>query len=100
MQFCFVEGQKSPANMIDYCIPQGSCLGHLLFIVYINDFESCLQGATPNMYADDTSISSSSSDSASLQRNINIEMANVTEWMRKNRLSLNANKSDFMAIRK
>ena len=65
----------------------------------MNDFERCLQGAVPNMYADDTSITCSSTDSASLQRNIEIEMANVAEWMRQNKLHLNANKSEFMAKR-
>ena len=73
-------------------------MGPLLFIIYINDFERCLHGATPNMYADDASITCSSSDSAFLQRNIDIEMANVAEWMRQNRLSLNANKCEFMVI--
>ena len=97
-QFCYVEGQKSPANEIGYGIPQGSCLGPLLFIIYTNDFERCLQGATPNMYADDTSITCFSSDSASLQRNIDIEMTNVAEWMRQNRLSLNANESEVMGV--
>ena len=74
-------------------------MGPLLFIIYMNDFERCLQGAVPNMYADDTSITYSPTDSASLKRNIEIEMANVAEWMRQNRLSLNANKSQFMVIR-
>ena len=50
------------------------------------------------MYADDTSVTGSSTDSATLQRNIDFEMANV-EWMRQNRLSLNANKSEFIVIR-
>ena len=50
------------------------------------------------MYADDASINRSSSDSASLQMNIDFEMANVAEWMRQNRLSLNANKSEVMVI--
>ena len=52
----------------------------------MNDFERCLQGAVPNMYADDTSTTCSSTDSASLKRNIEIEMANVAEWMRHNNL--------------
>ena len=72
-QFCYFEGQKSPASNIDYGIPQGSCLGPLLFIIYINDFERSLQGTTPNMHDDDTKITCSSSNSASLQRNIGIE---------------------------
>ena len=51
------------------------------------------------MHADDTNITCSSTDSASLQRNIEIEMANVAEWMRQGRVSLRANKSEFMVIR-
>ena len=65
----------------------------------MNDFERCLHGTVPNLYADDTSITCSSTDGASLQRNIEIEMANALEWMRQNRLSLNANKNGFMVIR-
>ena len=66
-------------------------MGPLLFIIYVNDFERCLQDA------DDTSITCSSTDSDSLLRNIN-EMTNIAEWMRLNKLSLNAGKSEFMAI--
>ena len=74
-------------------------MGPLLFIIYMNDFEHCLQGAVPIIYAATTSITCSSTDSPSLQSNIEIEMANVAEWMRQNRLSLNANKIEFMVIR-
>ena len=51
------------------------------------------------MYADDTTITCFSTDSASLQRSIDTEMANFAEWMRQNWLSLNRNKSEFMIIR-
>ena len=50
------------------------------------------------MYANDTIITCSSTDSISLQRNINIEMICTTEWMRHNRLSLSADKSEVMLI--
>ena len=101
-QFCYDEGQESPTNRIVCGIPQGSCLGPLLFNIYMTDFECfecCLHVTVPNLHADDTSITCSSPDSASLLRNIEIEMANVADWMRQNRLSLNANKSEFMVIR-
>ena len=68
-----------PTNRIRCGIPQGSYLGPLLCSICMNDFERCLQGATPSLYADDTSITYSSTGSASLQRNIDIEMANVAE---------------------
>ena len=47
---------KNHLQRIDCFIPQGSFLEPLPFIIYINDFERCLQGATHNIYADDTSI--------------------------------------------
>ena len=62
------------------------------------DFERCPQGIAPNVYADDSSITCSSTDSASLQRKIDIEMCNVPEWMRENRLSLNGDKSESLLI--
>ena len=58
----------------------------MLFIIYANNFEHFLQGATPKMYADDTSITCFSADSNSLLRNISNEMANVVDLMRLEKL--------------
>ena len=74
-------------------------MGPFLFITYINDFERYLQGATPNMYVHDTTIASPSTDRASLQRKIDIALANVAERMRENRLSLNAKRVISLVIR-
>ena len=56
-QRCNVNGYISGTNQITCVFPQGSILGPLLFLIYINDLPSCLSKATPRMYADDTSIS-------------------------------------------
>ena len=55
-QFCYFDGSTSSKSSIECGIPQGSCLGPLLFILYINDFENCLKSMIPNMYADDTCV--------------------------------------------
>ena len=53
-QFCSVNGERSKTEGVVCGIPQGSCLGPLLFIVYLNDFEGCLDFSKANVCADDT----------------------------------------------
>ena len=50
-QFCYFDEANSSRSILKCGIPQGSCLGPLLFSLYINDFENCLENITPNMYA-------------------------------------------------
>ena len=61
-QFCSVNGQRSKTEEVLCGIPQGSRLGLLLFIVYLNDFEDCLDFSEANMYADDTHTTTASND--------------------------------------
>ena len=57
MQCCKVNGKLSKFEKVTCSVPQGSCLGPLLFILYINDLPLSLKHSQVNMYADDTSIS-------------------------------------------
>ena len=60
-QYCQINDRSSLITA--HCnIPQGLCLGSLLFILYVNDFEQCLKKCTSNMYADDTSVTCSVED--------------------------------------
>ena len=76
----------------------GSCLGPLLFILYVIDFAQCLVKSSPNMYADDTSVTCSAEDIDTLCDDLRTELTNISEWMRQNKLSLNANKSEFLIV--
>ena len=55
-QVCYVNGQTSAPKIIVNGIPQGSILGPLLFLLYINDLPDNLEKSTPFLYADDTQI--------------------------------------------
>ena len=55
-------GVDSDKSDIEVGVPQGSCLGPLLFLMYINDLPQAVQGSTVSMYADDTSLCYQSND--------------------------------------
>ena len=79
-------------------VPQGSCLGPLLFLVYINDLPFCLNKRKVTMYADDTAISHSSRCLSKLQYDLNQDLVNLQNWLHGNKLSLNVVKTQSLII--
>ena len=67
-QFCRVNDYNSKTMRVTCGIPQGSCLCLLLFILYLNDFENCLQYSSASMYADDKHTTISARDIEELIR--------------------------------
>ena len=61
-QYCAANGHRSNIKNITCGIPRGSCLGPLLFIIYVNDFEKCLEFSQASLYANDTQITIASDD--------------------------------------
>ena len=69
-QYCRINGQISNPLTVINGIPQGSALGPLLFLIYINDLPKCLEHATASMFADDTQIETSSNDVSVMNMNL------------------------------
>ena len=81
---CYFDGSTLTKSGIKCGIPQGSCLGPLLFILYINDFENFLESTIPNMYADDTCVNIASENLNELLTDLKNELENISNWMRIN----------------
>ena len=79
-------------------VPQGSILGPLLFLLYVNDIGNSYQGMILS-FADDTTLITSSSNLNELFTNANIYINNLYEWFCSNMLSLNATKTKYIVLR-
>ena len=97
-QFCRVNGVDSEIEDIEVGVPQGSCLGPLLFLVYINDLPQAVLDSNVSMYADDTSLCYQSHDMTRLNEAINSDLAKLDTWLQGNKLSLNVAKTHSMLI--
>ena len=97
-QFCKVNRICSKTKDIHCGVPQGSCLGPLLFLIYINDLPFALKKGKVTMYADDTSISYSSSSLVDIEQTLDSELNDLKLWMQGNKLSLNVLKTQAMVV--
>ena len=97
-QFCRVNGVDSKIGDIEVGVPQGSFLGPLLFLIYINDLPQAVQDSTLSMYADDTSLCYQSHNLTQLNEAINSDLRKLDTWLQGNKLSLNVAKTHSMLI--
>ena len=86
-------------KLITCGVPQGSILGPLLFLLYINDIASVSSILFSIVFADDTTVFYSSKNFQELSDVVNNELSKIKEWLNANRLSLNIDKTHFMIFR-
>ena len=97
-QFVTYNGVSSSTRTIKCGVPQGSILGPLLFLIYINDLQSVCKHTTPILFADDTNLFTSGKDIVRMQDDLNSELSKISLWLKVNKLSLNIKKTHFMFI--
>jgi hypothetical protein len=101
-QYVEFDGNKSDILAITTGVPQGSILGPLLFIIYINDIACSSRILDFLIYADDTSLSGTlkliikKAEKDDINQIINEELTNINDWLKTNKLSLNIKKSKYM----
>ena len=89
-QKCQIKNSFSSERLIKCGVPQGSILGPLFFLLYINDLPHCLNKTKPRMFADDTNLTASANSLTDLEAAANSDLENLRKWLIANRLSLNA----------
>ena len=89
----FQNMQSLPCNILSG-VPQGSILGPLLFVLFINDLPAAVQQCNVLMYADDTVLFFADRDSGVIQNVLTTELENLRAWLMENKLSLNREKTE------
>ena len=97
-QFVSYNGKHSQVGELTIGVPQGSILGPLLFLLYINDICNISDRVSFILFADDTNILISGSDIHEVLNILNNEMVKITDWIHGNKLSLNTSKTQYMIM--
>ena len=98
-QFLQFNQTCSSMQTIKCCVPQGSILGPLFFILYINDLPNVSQLIELLLFAGDTSIFYSHSNPNTLESVLNNELKNIEVWLRCNKLSVNVKKTTYLILK-
>ena len=95
-QYTTVNGISSNSRRISCGVPQGSVLGPILFLIYINDLHRCVNQALTRLFADDTNMILHSKNPAILKRQALSQTKNLIKWCESNKLTINWDKTHFL----
>ena len=95
-QYVCIDNVSSSLKVISCGVPQGSILGPLLFLLFINDLVNCSNVLNFLLFADDTNMMYSNKSLKTLVSTMNIELCNLSNWFLSNKLSLNLKKTHYI----
>ena len=98
-QYVSINGYDSNLADVKFGVSQGSVLGPLLFLVYINDLNQALKFCKVHHFADDTNLIHFSKSVYRLNKYVNLDLKNLTYWLNANRISLNVKKTELVIFK-
>ena len=98
-QYVSVNGYHSKTEVMKFGVPQGSVLGPLLFLIYINDLRNAIHNSIVHHFADDTNLLYVNKSLKVIQNKINKDLKSLVTWLRANKISLNASKTEMLIFR-
>ena len=95
-QYVSIQGCNSDTEQIKHGVPQGSVLGPLLFLLYINDLNTAINYSSVYHFADDTNLLNINTSPKQLQKQLNIDLTLLYKWLLANKISLNCTKMELI----
>ena len=93
-----LDGEHSDWTGLTKGVPQGSILGPMLFLLFVNDGSDVVQHCTVNLYADDTTIYSTDENPVVLGARMEKDLGSVANWIKMNGLKINVAKTQLMVL--
>ena len=98
-QFVSINGFQSDLSEIKCGVPQGSVLGPLLFLIYINDLHLAIKSCKIHHFADDTNLLHFNDSIKKLNKDINYDLKQLVHWLNANKISLNVGKTELVLFK-
>ena len=97
-QFVSINGHSHEVDML-FGVPQGSVLGPFLILIYMNDIYKAIKYSKVRYFADDTNLLINNKSPKQLQKQLNMDLRNLCNWLKANKISLTASKTELLIFR-